>query len=40
MQLAKSRGEEHLGGGVKNTVTERREKKKAIREQQRSRTQK
>ena len=39
MQLAKLRGEAHLGGEVRNTVNQRSQKKKANREQQRSRSQ-
>ena len=33
MQLAKQRGEDHLGGGVRNTVIRRRQKKAENREQ-------
>ncbi|KEQ19563.1 oxygen-dependent tRNA uridine(34) hydroxylase TrhO [Endozoicomonas numazuensis] len=36
IQLARKRGEVHLGGGVGNTVQNRREAKQAMREQQRA----
>ena len=36
MQLAKQRGEAHIGGGVAETVNRRRTRKEAVREKQRA----